>query len=130
MGRNTWESIPSKFRPLNSRINVVVSSKPASISIMYSDVVFVTSLEDSFSSEYYFPYILDRGELLVVGGASIYAQAMNNPNCQYIYITKINAAFECDTFFPDYTKMFKKIASSCKIEENSIEYTFEIWERI
>lgn len=27
MGRNTWESIPKKFRPLPNRINIVVSRK-------------------------------------------------------------------------------------------------------
>ena len=26
MGRNTWESIPQKFRPFNKRLNIVVSS--------------------------------------------------------------------------------------------------------
>ena len=25
MGRNTWQSIPSKFRPLANRINIVIS---------------------------------------------------------------------------------------------------------
>ncbi|TFY66935.1 hypothetical protein EVG20_g4156 [Dentipellis fragilis] len=29
MGRNTWESIPPRFRPLPGRVNVVVSHNPA-----------------------------------------------------------------------------------------------------
>jgi dihydrofolate reductase len=38
MGRNTWESIPAKFRPLRRRMNVVISSNK-------SYEVFVTSLQ-------------------------------------------------------------------------------------
>ena len=26
MGRNTWESIPQRFRPLDKRLNIVISS--------------------------------------------------------------------------------------------------------
>lgn len=26
MGRNTWESIPQKFRPLDKRLNLVIST--------------------------------------------------------------------------------------------------------
>ncbi|KZV95636.1 hypothetical protein EXIGLDRAFT_735037 [Exidia glandulosa HHB12029] len=31
MGRNTWESIPPRFRPLAERINVVLSTRDAEL---------------------------------------------------------------------------------------------------
>jgi dihydrofolate reductase len=33
MGRKTWESIPKKFRPLPDRMNIILSSNPASVDI-------------------------------------------------------------------------------------------------
>ena len=28
MGRTTWESIPEKFRPLNNRLNIIITNTP------------------------------------------------------------------------------------------------------
>lgn len=113
MGRKTWESIPSKFRPLPGRINVVLS-RSATHTENNSDVVnardvgpgtkgvyTVDSLESALalcSS----PELADKVEnVFVIGGGQVYQEAIASPNCSAIHLTRIEEDYECDTFFPD-----------------------------
>lgn len=88
MGRNTWESIPKKHRPLCGRINVVLSSSMPE----HEDVIIKRSIDDVLS------FLKDRPEkVYIIGGQSIYEQFISRVT--NIYLTKINNNEDGDTFF-------------------------------
>jgi len=87
MGRNTWESIPRRFRPLARRVNVVVSRTPNYAlcdPISPEDgnkEVTPTSLHTSLHSAvaYAGEGALDSPKVhrrFIIGGAALYAQAL------------------------------------------------------
>jgi dihydrofolate reductase len=96
MGRNTWESLPSRFKPLPNRTNIVVSKKLNSLDTASVAPTFEEALQMASPSAHIF----------VIGGQQLYATAINHPECRTLYITKIFNRFECDTTFPDYQSLF------------------------
>ncbi len=60
---------------------------------------------------------------------SIYEYAINLPECERLYITEIDASFNCDTYFPEVPEGFVKVSESEKIEENNTTFRFVIYER-
>lgn len=129
MGRKTWESIPPQHRPLKGRTNVVLTREsPENIGIQTtssligsnsnsnsnnnsnndesadgpSDTVVLTanSLADAWQK---LASRDDLGEIFVIGGASIYEQAITHDYVQRIIYTRIDTppGMEFDTFFPD-----------------------------
>lgn len=66
MGRNTWNSLPVKFRPLKDRINVVISSKRE---LSLPDGVLVFRTIDEALEE------VDVDEAWLIGGAGIYDES-------------------------------------------------------
>ena len=106
MGRKTWSSIPARFRPLAGRHNVVISANPkireeASIG---DDVLVATSFQDALrllAEE----RVSTLGDVYVIGGASIYAEALRSKLCKEILLTTVRKEFECDTYFPDVTSL-------------------------
>lgn len=90
MGRKTHESIGRK---LPGRLNLVISRDKGYVSsVKY--VYTYNSLEDIIE-EYE-----GMSELFIIGGSEIYKKAI--PLADKMYLTKISANFEGDTFFPEY----------------------------
>lgn len=121
MGRKTWESIPERFRPLANRLNVVISRQ--SHLVLPSGVVPVTSLEGALS------FLRDKGgahvgEVFVIGGAQIFAQAVVHPACEKIYLTRIEHKFECDVFFPDVLQQFVQVGQAHEAVDQGVSIQF------
>jgi len=124
MGRKTWESLPNAHRPLKGRVNVVLSR---SENALPPAVIGGSSLDDAFEK------LSARGDIdkvFIIGGASLYAQAINHPDCEMIYLTEVAGEFNCDAFFPviPVTSFEKKSFSDIK-EENGVKYRFSVYGR-
>lgn len=98
MGRKTWESIPTKFKPLKNRLNVVLSRSEAFIP--EKDVLKFHSVEACIKGLSKDHKYLD--EVFVIGGSEIYCQFLDSPVVTTVYTTEIhsNQEFRSDRFFP------------------------------
>ncbi|KAI0215959.1 Viral dihydrofolate reductase [Lamellibrachia satsuma] len=132
MGRKTWESIPEKFRPLQKRVNVILSRHPQK----QPDGVYVAgSFDEAINMLTSVPLLHKVDKLFVIGGSSVYKTALQSLLCQRIYLTRVLGDFECDTFFPEFDmSIFKQInvpeIDSAVQTENQMEYKFEVYEKI
>jgi len=124
MGRKTWEAIPEKFRPLPGRHNIVLTTKnnyllPDGVSLANS---YLEALETAQK---------DDCDIWIIGGASLYKEALKDPNTQELHITNIRTTktILCDTFFPKFKDKFKLNESSewFHNKKNNINFRFEIW---
>jgi dihydrofolate reductase len=89
MGRKTWESIPEKYRPLEGRTNVVVTRQAEYP--LPPGVERFGSLTAALAAH-------AAGDVVVNGGAEIYAQAMDHADA--LDITHVDREVDGDTFFP------------------------------
>ncbi|KAM6944593.1 dihydrofolate reductase [Lycodopsis pacificus] len=133
MGRKTWFSIPEKNRPLNNRINIVLSRElktpPAGAHHLASDFNSALRLVDTELAE-------QADQVWVIGGSSLYKEMMESPGTRRLFVTQILKQFECDTFLPEilpdkYRLLpeFPGIPQELQ-EENGIQYRFEVYESI
>jgi len=113
MGRKTWDSIPVKFKPLNNRMNIVITngSTPDEYNTdeHRTNIIFITwnTFIDMDLSTY--------GKLFIIGGEQIYKMALESGYVEKLYATviypyKTNSIANtndtdidtCDTFFPKF----------------------------
>lgn len=123
MGRATWRSLGCRSLP--GRRNIVVSRSAASEADTASGAEFFTSLEAAVESA------SCDGEVFIIGGGSVYRQAM--AIADKIYLTTVHTTIDdADTFFPDIDPDLWT-ASSCSPlltdSKSGLQYNFIIYER-
>jgi len=100
MGRKTWDSIPPKFRPLDGRINVVLTRNRDTVSVP-EGVIVATSMEDAAAK------LEDccEGKVFVIGGSQIYEQAIQKGFVNSVIYTEVEmpekSDAKFDAFFPE-----------------------------
>lgn len=131
MGRRTWDSIPNKFKPLNDRINCVLSRTDLDLK-KYQDVYTFKSLEQCLE-EIETSDLRDRFETVwVIGGSNIYKESMESKKFYRLYLTNILKNFDCDTFFPKIPDNLIEVRDPEVPEgtqkEKGIEFVYRVYE--
>ncbi len=131
MGRRTWESIPSKYRPLPGRLNIVLTRNTRGD---YIDAWIELSLYDALKKA----KRENCEDIWIIGGQSLYQEVMakyvNRTHAfrlEAIHLTLIDTVIEGDTFFPFFDPMlFQKIDPEwTQTSENGMTYKFLDYKR-
>lgn len=120
MGRKTYEAVD---KPLPGRVNIVITrqedwKKEGTITASDFSEALTIAEETHFK------------EVFVIGGGEIYKQAMTIAD--KIYITRVHANLEGDTFFPVINEAEWKLVSNEDFEKDAkhqYSYSFQLWER-
>jgi dihydrofolate reductase len=121
MGRKTFESLG---KALPGRKNIVITRQPG---WKAEGAIAVKNIEDAL----FVVRETDSKEVMVIGGGEIYRTVFEK--AKRIYLTRVEAEPEADTFFPSL-KPDEWHLMSQQIHEadakNAYNYSFQVWERI
>ena len=122
MGRKTLESFPGG-QPLKKRTNIVLTRDK---NYQVKDAVIVHDVESLLEELKQY----DEEEIYVIGGESIYRLLL--PYCKVAHITKIDHAYEADTYFPNLDEMEEWEVTGVSEEQTyfNLEYEFVRYERV
>ena len=122
MGRRTFESLPNG--PLPNRKNIVLTNI---VEGDYDKYYEATSLRDAID------LCEHEDKLFIIGGASLFKQALVYPGIDTMYMTWIHAEIEADVFFPKFSQKEWQEVSREEFkadEKNPFDYSFCIYKRV
>lgn len=122
MGRKTFQSLPGV---LPNREHIVIT-RDENFKVDSDKVTIIHDLNLLLEM-----YLNCEEEVFIIGGAEIYKQFL--PYAKKLYLTKIEEAFEGDTYFPEINfNEFKAEYTSEQFtnEKNGLHYTFIDLKRI
>lgn len=121
MGRKTLESFP-QGQPLQKRVNIVITKNE---DYQVKGAVVVHSIEEAVEECKKY-----EGEIYVIGGESIYRAML--PYCETALVTKIDHAYEADTYFPnlDEDPEWTLVGETEEQTYFDLEYVFRKYQRL
>lgn len=126
MGRKTYDSLQNG--PLPNRRNIVISK-----TLKDGDIPGVEIANDVMEAILKANPTEPNEEVFIIGGASVYQQALDLKLIDNIYLTVVDDIVkEADVFFPEIPDEYDIVWGEChsKDENNKYDYTFEDWKRI
>lgn len=126
MGRATFESIhairgsdPHLGPALPKRKNIIITRQDGYVA---DDCIVCPSVDSAISTAKKYTDVVD--EVMIIGGGTIYTQAL--PYADRLYITIVDGDYEGDVFFPEFDKS-EWVQTSCDDHDG---YSFYIYDRV
>lgn len=129
MWRKTWDSIPSKFRPLKNRINCILTKtiKTNDTDSKIDDfVLYFNSLQKCLTE---LKTKDNLAEVFIIWWASLYNELVKSDDLEKIYLTKVDWDFGCDTFFDWVPENFELESASEEKKDWDYSYRFEVYKK-
>lgn len=122
MGRKTLETFPGG-QPLKNRTNIVLTRDEK---YQVKGAIVVHNIEDLMEELKKY----EEEEIYVIGGETIYRQLL--PYCKVAHVTKIDHAYEADTYFPNLDEKEEWVVTGVSEEQTyfDLEYEFVRYERV
>ncbi len=121
MGRKTFLELGNKALP--GRQNIIITRQK---NFKAEGAVVVNKLDDAL----FVAREGDTNEIFVIGGGEIYKEAMSKAN--RIYMTRVHATLQGDTYFPEIDEKKWKVTSSREVkadEKHEYDFTIQVWEK-
>lgn len=120
-GRRTMEGLPGGTT-LSGRTNIILTHKQ---DYAYGDAVVAHSLEEALEILGDYP----SRDVYIIGGGDVYRAFL--PYCDTAYVTKVDYAYQADTFFPNLDEDPDWVMTHDSEEQTyyDLEYYFTIYQR-
>ena len=118
MGRKTWDSLPTKFRPLPGRTNVVITRQTG---WQAEGAQTAGSLIDALA------LCQLASDVWIIGGAQIYAQA--EPLASRIEVTHIDKIYQGDAFAPTLGNQWQPSPKEDHVSSTGLNFSFITYTR-
>ena len=123
MGRKTWESLPTSFRPLPERLNIVMSrdtgwGHEGAENALYPGRAIEIAYADGCD------------ECWIIGGSQIYEMFLDRVD--EIHLTTVHTSQSGDVPFPPWNRnewVENLIENVAKDDDNEYNSTYSIWSR-